>query len=88
MKYTVAIILVFSVLLFGGLLAFETFAGNRDLIDTTFRYDYAIISLGNGDSFEGKVSKWRDYENSDQIQVTIDGSTFLVHSSNITLIAE
>lgn len=88
MRYTVAIVLAFAILLFGGLFIANTFIGNRDLIDTTFKYDYAIISLGNGDSFEGKVSKWRDYENSDQIQVTIDGSTFLVHSSNITLIAE
>ena len=88
MRYTVAIVLAFAILLFGGLFVANTFIGNRDLIDTTFRYDYAIIALGNGDSFEGKVSKWRDYENSDQIQVTVDGSTFLVHSSNITLIAE
>jgi ribosomal protein S1 len=61
---------------------------NRQVFDTTYKYDRAIISLPNGEVIDGKVQSWRDYENSDQIQVKIDGVTYLVHSSNIVLIAE
>ena len=35
------------------------------------------------------VKSWTDYQDGDQIQVTADdGTTYLVHSSNITLIKE
>lgn len=61
---------------------------NRAIVDTTWKYDRAIIDIGNGTFIEGKVSSWTDYENSDQIQVTIDGKTYLVHSSDIILIAD
>ena len=36
----------------------------------------------------GTVSSWKDYEDGDQIQVVIDGTTYLVHSSNIVLMNE
>lgn len=62
--------------------------GNMQLIDTTFRFDRAIISLPNGEVVEGKVQQWGDYEDSDQIQVKIDGKTYLVHSNNVVLISE
>jgi hypothetical protein len=61
---------------------------NRQLIDTTYRFDKAVIGLPNGDVIEGKVQSWKDYDNSDQIQVKVDGKTYLVHSMNVTLIAE
>lgn len=62
--------------------------GNKDMWDTVYTYDRAIISLGNGEIVEGRVQNWRDYEDGDQIQVKIDGKTYLVHASNVTLIAE
>lgn len=61
---------------------------NRQVFDMTYKYDRAIVSLPNGEVIDGKVQSWRDYENSDQIQVKIDGVTYLVHSSNIVLIAD
>ena len=60
--------------------------GNRQLLDTTYTYDHAIISLPNGEVVDGKIQSWRDYEDGDQIQVVVDGKTYLVHSSNIVLI--
>ena len=62
--------------------------GNRTLFDTTYVFDRAIISLPDGSIIEGKVQSWTDYESGDQIQVNIDGTTYLVHSSNVALIAE
>lgn len=60
---------------------------NKQVFDTTFAYDQAIVSLPDGTVVSGKVQSWRDYEDGDQIQVKIDGKTYLVHSSNIALIA-
>lgn len=62
--------------------------GNKQIIDVTYRFDRAIISLPNGEVVDGKVEGWTDYEDGDQIQVKIDGVTYLVHSSNVVLIKE
>ncbi len=62
--------------------------GNMQIIDTTYSFERAIISLPNGEILEGKVTSWTDYEDGDQIQVKIDNKTYLVHSSNIVLISE
>lgn len=70
------------------LAAFLVGCGNRQLFDTTYNFDHAIISLPNGEIIEGKIDSWIDYEDGDQIQVKINGITYLVHSSDIVLIAE
>ena len=84
MKKVIAIILA-AALVFGlGVLA----AGcNKQLVDLTYSYEYAILGLPNGEVVEGKVSSWTDFEDGDQIQVRIEGKTYLVHSSNIVLIS-
>ena len=61
---------------------------NRQIVDTTLTFDKAIISLPNGEIVEGKVTSWKDYADGDQIQVKINGKTYLVHSSNVALINE
>ena len=83
MKKVMATIL--AVALLAGLLLL---AGcNKQMVDLTYSYEYAILSLPNGEVIEGKVSSWTDFEDGDQIQVRIDGKTYLVHSSNIVLIS-
>ena len=62
--------------------------GNKQLIDTTYSFERAIISMPNGEVVEGEITSWKDYDDGDQIQVKIDGKTYLVHSSNIVLISE
>lgn len=61
---------------------------NKQMVDMTYSYEYAIISLPNGEVVEGKVSSWTDFEDGDQIQVKIAGKTYLVHSSNVALISD
>ena len=61
---------------------------NKQIFDTTYSFNKAIISLPNGEIVEGRVESWTDYEDGDQIQVKINGDTYLVHSSNIVLIKE
>lgn len=62
--------------------------GNRDMWDTVHTFDRVIVQLADGSVIEGKCQNWRDYENSDMMQVKVDGKTYLVHSTNCTLIAE
>lgn len=63
--------------------------GNKQILDTTYTFDRAIIRLANGKVIEGKVKSWKDYEDGDQIQVKMeDGKTYLVHSANIDLIQD
>lgn len=84
MKKYIAIVLA-AVLLAGILIL----AGcNKQLVDLTYSYEYAIIALPNGEVVEGKVSSWTDFEDGDQLQIKIDGKTYLVHSSNVVLISD
>lgn len=68
------------------MLVFILVGCNRQIIDTTYSYDEAIVGLPNGEVIDGKISSWKDYEDGDQIQVVVDGTTYLVHSSQIVLI--
>lgn len=61
---------------------------NKQMVDLTYSYERAILVLPNGEVIEGKVTSWTDFEDGDQIQVRIDGKTYLVHSSNIVLISD
>ena len=84
MKKIIAIVLLAALVV--GLLIL---AGcNKQVVDLTYSYEYAIIGLPNGEVVEGKVSSWTDFEDGDQIQVKIDGKTYLVHSSNVVLISD
>lgn len=73
--------------IFGCMVMFFASCGNMQLIDTTFKYDYAIISLPNGEIVEGKVLSWGDYDG-EQLQIKINGKMYLVNSVNVALIAE
>ena len=76
----VAAVLLIGILLLAGC--------NKQLVDLTYSYEYAIIALPNGEIVEGKVSSWTDFEDGDQLQIKIDGKTYLVHSSNVVLISD
>ena len=60
---------------------------NYDFYDTTYNFDRAIIELPNGYVIDGEVESWLDFDDGDQIQVKIDGVTYLVHSSDVCLIS-
>lgn len=76
------------VLMLAALLAVSMFSGcNQQLIDITYNYDWAMVELPGGQTVEGEVDSWKDYEDSDQIQVVIDGVTYLTHAENVVLIS-
>ena len=73
-----------SVILIGLLIVVLT-GCNKQVVDTTYRFTYAQIKMPDGSVIDGKVSSWTDFEDGDQIQLTIDGITYLTHSSNVVL---
>ena len=61
---------------------------NRQIFDTTYKFNRAVISLPNGQTIEGPVNSWTDFKDGDQLQVKIDGVTYLTHASNVVLISD
>ena len=76
-------------LLLGLTLTISTLTGcsNKDVWDTVYTFDYAIIELPNGEVIEGEVQSWYDYEG-EQLQVEINGVTYLTSSAKCILIAK
>lgn len=61
-------------------------AGYNSGIDTTLRFDEAIIQLPNGEVVEGVVQSWFDWTDSDAVQVKINGKTYYTHLANVVMI--
>jgi hypothetical protein len=62
---------------------------NMDMIDTVYKFDYAIIRMPNGTTNTVQIKRWLDFDTGDQIQITAkDGTVYLVHSSNCILVRE
>lgn len=81
MKKNLGTLLLFVFMLFA-----LTGCGTYDIIDTNWSYDYAYISLPNGDVIEGKIQSWKDFEDGDQVQVNIDGVTYLTDTTRCVLV--
>lgn len=77
-----------AIIVFSIVLAVPLVACNKQVVDLTYSYERAIISLPNGEIVEGKVQSWTDFTDGDRIQVKIDGVTYLLHASQIVLISE
>lgn len=61
--------------------------GNQQLFDVTYSFDRARVNMWDT-VVEGRVQSWKDYDDSDVVQVVIDGVTYLTYYSNVVLIAE
>lgn len=58
--------------------------GNNKL-EITNTFDYAEIMMPDGRIVEGEVEAWSDCIYRDEIQVVIDGVTYMTHFSNVVL---
>ena len=64
-----------------------TGCGNKDMFDTNYTFDRAIIALPNGEVVEVEIDKWTDYEDGDQLQIIAkDETVYLTSTLNCTLI--
>ena len=85
-KIIIAVIILLVLVIAACAIYWEATHGNRRLIDTSNRFDRAIIQLPGGEVVEGKISSWLDFSDSDVVQITMDGKTYLTHYSNVCLI--
>lgn len=79
-KIAVVIMLILAALLATGC--------NKQIVDFNYSFNRAIIKLPNGQVIDGEISSWRDFDDGDQIQLKINGSTYLTHISNVVMIAD
>lgn len=83
----VRLALIGTMILIGMLLL--TGCGNRDMLDTNYTFNRAIVILNDGTKLELEIQKWADYEDGEQIQIIAkDGKTYLVSSYNTILIKD
>lgn len=60
--------------------------GNRDMWDTNYTFDRAIIEMPGGEVVEIEIEQWRDYDG-EQVQIIAkDGTIYLVSTVNCILI--
>ena len=85
-KIVVAVILVAMIV--GGICIIKTNVGNRQLFDIHNDFKYAILTRHDGEQII-PIKSWRDFPDGDQIQFTsMDGITYLVHSSDVFLLTD
>ena len=51
-------------------------------------FNYAYIMIDGHEVASGAVTQWRDYEDSDTVQVLLGGKYYLTHYSNVILVAD
>ena len=77
-------LLSFSIIL---MLVALMFTGcNKSIFDTAYDFDYVAIEMPDGTIVEGVVESWKDFDDGDQMQVTINGQTYLTHISRMVMI--
>lgn len=79
-------VLLCSVFVFAGC---ESKTGNRVVGGNDVQtFTYAWVKLGDTDIVKGYITQWRDYENSDTVQVMINGKFYLTHYTNVVMVAD
>jgi len=61
-------------------------ACNKQIFDTTWNFDYAYIKMPDGSVIQGKVDSWDDFDDSDAVQIKINGVTYLTHYCNVVMV--
>ena len=70
------------------LLSLSLISCNRQIIDTTWKFNKAIILLGDK-TIEIKIDSWMDYDEDTSVQIKAkDGTSYLTDLKNVILISE
>ena len=89
MKRFVVMVLVLVILMVGMTACGSYNVGNRTVAGKDVQtFTYAYIRLGDKDIVQGYITQWRDYEDSDVVQLLIDGKYYLTHYSCVVMIAD
>lgn len=82
-KKSILTLLIIVVFILG---TFVLASCNKQVFDTTWNFDYAYIKLPDGSVIQGELDSWKDWDNSDVVQVKINGVTYLTHYSNVVMV--
>ena len=85
-KGIIAGVIVLVLVIAGISIYWQTHIGNRQLVDMKFNFNRAIVKLPDGEIVDGKLTSWLDFDDSDVVQVKIDGKTYLTSYVNVCLI--
>ena len=82
-------IIIFAILIAMIFILSSCGVGNRQTgIDTVQTFDSFTIDFG-GEIIKGKIKQWRDFEDSDVIQITApDGTVYLTHYMNVLMVRD
>lgn len=87
--YGVPILIIIGFLVLGLIRIYYVVSGNKQIIDTSFDFNRAVIELPNGEIVDGEINSWRDYEDGDQLQIIMeDGKVYLTSTYHCTLIKD
>ncbi len=78
-----AVILVVVAITFGVIIWRTT--SNQQIVDNVWHFDTGYVMLPDGEYVVGNVVSWKDFDDSDMIQVRINNITYFTHSSNVVL---
>lgn len=85
--FALALAVILTVVFCAGCADIKT--GNRIVAGKDVQtFNYAYIRLGDDNIVQGYVTQWRDYDDSDVVQVLLDGKFYLTHYTNVILIAD
>lgn len=89
-KGCAVIIVFFLILLIGGFGFFNKYIfGNKQLIDLKQSFNTAYVSFPDGSQKIIKIQAWKDYENSDSIQIIdYNGKAYYTHLNRVILTKE
>lgn len=73
-------------MLLAGITSVSLCGCNKQIVDTTYSFKYAYISLPNGECVEGKIESWTDFGNGDQLQVKVGGKMYLTDTTRCVLV--
>jgi len=83
---TLVITLAIAAIVLISATACDNVGSNKQLIDLSYKFDYAILFRADGEQ-RIPIQSWRDWTDSDMIQFTaIDGTVYYTHSSNVILV--
>ncbi|WP_300628147.1 hypothetical protein [uncultured Thomasclavelia sp.] len=63
-----------------------TGCGNRQVFDTTYTFNKALIRMPDDSVLEVEIESWKGYEDGEKLRIkSKDGTTYLVSSINCVL---
>lgn len=85
----IAVLIVALVLCLFAFSGCEGKTGNRITYGKDVQtFTYCYIVLGGQEITRGAITQWRDYSDSDVVQILVNGKYYLTHYSNVVMIAD